>query len=369
MNTEKIDAIRIGERLRKDLQDLKPLAESIQAIGLLHPVVIDSDRNLIAGHRRLEACKLLGWDEVPVYGVDLGDALRGQVDENTARADFQPSEVYAIKEALLGAEHEKAKSRQLAGKAPDLGQSLPKVLGGKRAPRATDKVAAIAGTSRLTMAKIVEVVEAAEAEPEKYGHLVEEMDKTKRVAGVHKKLKVAKQAEELDAEPKPLPEGPYRVIVVDPPWRYSKRTSDPSHRGAGPYTDMDQRVLLEMPIGDMAHDDSILWLWTTNAFINDAFELIKAWGFAQKTNLTWVKNRMGTGDWLRGKTEHCLLAVRGKPTVRLTNETTALIAPAGKHSEKPQEFYEMVDRLCPGSKIDIFARREREGWATYGLEV
>ncbi len=86
MSTEKIDAIRIGDRLRKDLQDLKPLVESIQAIGLLHPVVIDSDRNLIAGHRRLEACKSLGWDEVPATVVDLENTENGadKLDHRTA---------------------------------------------------------------------------------------------------------------------------------------------------------------------------------------------------------------------------------------------------------------------------------------------
>jgi len=371
LSTEKIDAIRVGDRLRKDLQDLKSLAESIAAVGLLHPIVIDSEQSLIAGERRLEACKSLGWDQIPVTVVDLENVLRGQVDENTARADFQPSEIYAIQKAFLGPESEKAKSRQIAslkkGTKLPVGKTFPN--GGKRAPKADEKVAAIAGTSRVTMAKIVEVVAAAEAEPEKYSHLVEEMDKTKRVAGVHKKLKVQQQAEELEAEPKPLPQGPYRVIVIDPPWQYSNRAEDSSHRVANPYTDMGQSDLLNMPIGDLAHDDCVLWLWSTNAFIGDALELVKAWGFTQKTILSWVKNRMGTGDWLRGKTEHCLLAVRGKPTVRLTNQTTALIAPAGGHSEKPQEFYAMVDQLCPGSKIDVFARRKREGWAAYGHEM
>jgi hypothetical protein len=64
---------------------------------------------------------------------------------------------------------------------------------------------------------------------------------------------------------------------------------------------------------------------------------------------------MGTGDWLRGKTEHCILAVRGQPTVTLTNQTTLLDGPVREHSRKPEEFYALVEALCPGSKVELFA--------------
>ena len=124
-----------------------------------------------------------------------------------------------------------------------------------------------------------------------------------------------------------------------------------------------------MPIADWAHEDSTLWLWTTNAFMWEAFMCLQMWGFEQKTILTWMKNRIGTGDWLRGETEHCLLAIKGKPTVALTNQSTALLAPADKHSEKPKEFYELVEAFCPGSRLDVFARGRRDGWESYGIEV
>jgi N6-adenosine-specific RNA methylase IME4 len=71
--------------------------------------------------------------------------------------------------------------------------------------------------------------------------------------------------------------------------------------------------------GPLAHADCLFWLWTTNHHMREAFTVLDAWGFKQKTILTWAKDRMGTGDWLRGQSEHCLLAVRGKPVVELTN--------------------------------------------------
>jgi N6-adenosine-specific RNA methylase IME4 len=207
-------------------------------------------------------------------------------------------------------------------------------------------------------------------EPEKYSLFLEEMDRTERVDGVYRMLKRARQAEAIAKEQPPLPTGPFRVIVADPPWQFEKRAKDPSQRGQVPYPTMTIEEIKALRVADIAHEDSILWLWTTNAHLPNAFEVIQAWGFTYKTCLTWVKNnKMGTGDWLRGKTEHCLLAVRGNPIVLLTNQTTVLEAPVREHSEKPEEFYEFVETLCPGTKVDLFARKTRNGWAAFGDEV
>jgi N6-adenosine-specific RNA methylase IME4 len=176
-------------------------------------------------------------------------------------------------------------------------------------------------------------------------------------------------ASKLRAKPIPIIEGRFDVIVSDPPWQYQKRAEDITHRGRNPYPDMDTDAICALPVADRAEDNCVLWLWTTNAFMRDAFRVLDAWGFREKTILTWVKDRMGTGDWLRGKTEHCILAVRGKPIVQLTNQTTELRAPLREHSRKPDEFYALVDALCPGTKLDMFAREPREGWATWGAET
>jgi ParB-like chromosome segregation protein Spo0J len=92
-----IAAIKVGERHRRDLGDLEALARDIAEIGLLHPIPIKPDGNLIAGLRRLEAARLLGWSEVPVSVVDLEDIARGELAENAQRKDFLPSEIDAIR--------------------------------------------------------------------------------------------------------------------------------------------------------------------------------------------------------------------------------------------------------------------------------
>ena len=177
-------------------------------------------------------------------------------------------------------------------------------------------------------------------------------------------------AAQIVAEPAPPPLGPFRVIVVDPPWKYDSHLDDSTHRGRCEYPDMTvEEIQQKVAVPKLAHEHCILWLWTTNAFMRQAFECIDAWRFEQKTILTWVKPHFGVGEWLRGQTEHCLLAIRGKPVVRLTKEATALFAPVREHSRKPQEFYDLVEALCPGSKLDVFGREKRDGWTVWGAET
>jgi N6-adenosine-specific RNA methylase IME4 len=198
---------------------------------------------------------------------------------------------------------------------------------------------------------------------------IDQMNRSGKVNGAYKNLVVQQKAEAIKKEPSPLPEGPFRVIVIDPPWKYETRAEDPSHRTARPYPEMTLDEIKAWPIASRAFGDSILWLWTTNAFLPQAFELAVHWGFSYKTLLTWGKDKFGTGDWLRGQTEHCLMCIRGKPVTTLTNQSTLLLAPAGKHSEKPEAFYELVEALCPGSKLEIFQRKPRPGWVGWGDEV
>jgi N6-adenosine-specific RNA methylase IME4 len=173
---------------------------------------------------------------------------------------------------------------------------------------------------------------------------------------------------EIDANAAALPKGKFDCIVVDPPWRYSTR-SDPSSRGVVSYPTMTVEELMALPVGRLAADDAILWCWTTNAHMREVYRLIDAWGFREKTILTWVKPSVGVGNWLRGQTEHCVLAVRGAPTVRLTSQSTVLTARRRDHSQKPEEFYQLVEKLCPGRKAELFARQRRKGWVGAGNQL
>ena len=370
MTTRKISDIVVGTRHRKDMGDLAGLAASMDELGLLHPIVVRPDGVLVAGERRLRAAKLLGWEKIRVTAVDLEAVARGELAENEVRKDFTLSEAVAIKREVELSEKVAAKERQREGgrRGGQGSGKLPEASKGN----AADKAARATGMARRTLEKAEAIVDAAEAEPEKFGKLLEQMDDTGRVNGVYRRLKIAKQAEAVRAEPPPLPgNGPYRVIVIDPPWPYEKRDEDPSHEGVRPYHSMSVEEICAVKVASIAHEDCILWMWVTNHHVLEALELLDAWGFELKTILTWAKDRMGTGDWLRGQTEHCIMAVRGKPIVTLTNQTTLLHAPVRGHSVKPVEFYALVESLCPAPRYaDIFSRyRHNDRWDCHGDEA
>jgi hypothetical protein len=157
--------------------------------------------------------------------VNLRSIVEGECHENEIRKDFTPSERVAI-ERTINAELER---RQ--GARTDLGQDLAR----SEDHRVSKESARLAGFgNRETARQARAVVEAAERDPERFGQLVEAMDRSGRVEGVFKRLVVAQKAEAISAEPPPLPTGPFRTIVADPPWFYA-RDDDPSHRGACPY--------------------------------------------------------------------------------------------------------------------------------------
>ena len=352
-----IDGIDVGVRYRQDLGDLRTLAESIEAVGLLHPVVVTPAGRLIAGQRRLAACRLLGWAEVPVTVVDLLQAARGEAHENFVRKDLLPSEIVALKRAIEPLERRAARQRQ--GARTDL--CHPATVAECQVP-VRDRLARYLGVGRTTIERAEAVVEAAEEEPEEFGHLVEQMDRSGKVAGAYRRLTVLKQARELDAATPELPTGPFQVIVADPPWRYESGNSLP-------YPTMDIEDIKAMPVRDIAADDAVLWLWTTNAHLRVAFDVVEAWGFEYRTLLTWVKDRMGTGEWLRGQTEHCLLAVKGRPVFVSGSHPTVLQAARREHSRKPEEFYALVEATCAGGKVELFCRERRERWQPFGNDV
>jgi N6-adenosine-specific RNA methylase IME4 len=120
-----------------------------------------------------------------------------------------------------------------------------------------------------------------------------------------------------------------------------------------------------IPVSDIALPDAHLWLWTTNPHLPEALEVVKAWGFEYKTLLTWAKNRMGTGWWLRSKTEHLIFAAHSKKLRKNPGNITTLVQAAYEgHSVKPQCFYDIIERLSPEPRVALFSRHPRSGWTT-----
>ena len=234
--------IRIGKRHRADVGDVRSLAASIAKLGLLHPVVVDSKRRLVAGARRLGAVRSLGWKDVPVRVVrtltDAASALRAERDENTERKAFAPSEMVGIARALEPLERAEATARLKHGGRPKQGQKRSGKLPEHSTGNTRDRLGRAVGVSGRTLDKARAVVEAAERNPRGYGDLLRAMDSTGNIHGAYRRLEKRQQAEAIAAEPQPLPTGPFRVIIADVPWRYKIRTDDLTHEGTCPYPDL-----------------------------------------------------------------------------------------------------------------------------------
>ena len=168
------------------------------------------------------------------------------------------------------------------------------------------------------------------------------------------------------------------VIYADPPWyfkTYSDKGKDKSPERH--YPCMSLSDIIRLPVGDLAKDDAVLLMWVVDPLLDQAFKVIDAWGFKYKTvGFTWAKtNRIkmgfftGMGYWTRGNPEMCLLATRGKPK-RLDKSIPQLVVDQRReHSRKPDIVYEHIEKMLPGPYIELFARRKREGWTSWGNEV
>jgi N6-adenosine-specific RNA methylase IME4 len=178
----------------------------------------------------------------------------------------------------------------------------------------------------------------------------------------------------------------FSAIVADPPWpqarsgpRSKEKRGGPREWKAGtraslPYETMTVEQIAALPVEPVAAEDAHLYLWTTNRYIEDAFAVARAWGFQYSTMLPWCKSPMGLGPGgaYAITAEFCLFCRRGSlaPLRRWDtswfNFKRVKANGSVKHSAKPEPFFDVVEQVSPGPYLELFARRERLGWKTWG---
>lgn len=214
-------------------------------------------------------------------------------------------------------------------------------------------------------------------------------------------------------------DGPYVTIVADPPWAYTqplKMADGVKRSSASQYPTLSVQQVCDLatggagvarrPLTIAGHavaDTAFLWLWVTAPMLLEGVHarVCAAWGFAPKQIVPWVKGRLeadapellpdgvasrarliiqpGLGALTRGCVEYLIVATRGKytPLVKshsehgliVAEEDAVILAPKGQHSAKPAAAYTLIERLCPGPRIELFARAYREGWDAWGAEL
>ena len=173
-----------------------------------------------------------------------------------------------------------------------------------------------------------------------------------------------------------------QIIVADPPWSHGDQLPGKKRGAKKHYGCMSLSEIMRMPLPPIA-DDAVLFLWRVSSMVEEAYQVVRAWDFVPKSEIVWNKttekngenDSIGMGHIVRGSHETCIVARRGKLIKPISkSERTSFRAPRGKHSEKPEEFYRIVERLYPPElfperHVELFARRRRRFWVSIGDEL
>lgn len=158
---------------------------------------------------------------------------------------------------------------------------------------------------------------------------------------------------------------PYSTIVADPPWSYASAATKADANKH--YSTMPLDDILAMPVADLAAPDAHLWLWTTNAFMEEGYAVVRAWGFSPLTLVTWCKPGPGVGHYLRNNTEHVILASRGAAQVPEDKPLSTWFQwSRTPHSVKPPASYDLIEQVSPAPYVELFNRSPRFGWDSWG---
>lgn len=159
----------------------------------------------------------------------------------------------------------------------------------------------------------------------------------------------------------------FQCIYADPPWRYGNqgtRAATDNH-----YITMTVDEICDEPVAELAADNAHLHLWTTNGFLFDAKRVMEAWGFTYKSCLVWVKPQMGIGNYWRVSHEFLLFGIRGRLPFGDRGQMSWVQADREKHSKKPHVFREIIERVSPGPRLELYGRSIIPGWTVYGNQI
>jgi len=397
------------------------LTDSMQVIGQLHPIIVRPHQDqhlLVAGRHRYEAALRLQWDTIKasvVSDMDADKALLAEIDENLIRADLSPAEQaahLAERERLyVGARHggsrsgagrppstdsnyadpQEANRRKSSGQNVHLNYSFAKdtaektgnarrtidrgIRRGKHIPNVSDLV----GTSLDQGNELDALARMEAAFPDAARALRERAVSGEKVSAKTELKKVRRSGREAELAERTMQasEGTggqlYGVIYADPPWRfkpYSVETGmDRAADNHYPTMTVDDIADIKPP----AAPDCALFLWTTSPFLEHALRIMVQWGFQYKTTYYWCKPGPGTGYWSQmDQVETLLVGTRGSVPAPAPGTQPPQYHVTGRqaHSSKPDHFADMIAIMFPTTpKLEMFARRRRDGWTTHGNEL
>jgi len=326
---------------------------------------------LLDGHHRLEICKK---HDIPfqfIYAAidpeDRDGAKLWVIKNQMGRRNLTPYQRAELALKLKPLIAKEARKRMLAGKPLDPTQNS---AGGET----RDRLAKVAGVSHDTIHKAAVIAEKA---PEEVKEKLRRGDDGVSIHKVYsdivreeKRKAILEKLEDIDAKKAKAIQGLYDVIVIDPPWPMKKieREVRPNQSEFDyPIMSLDEIKALRLPCAEDCH----VFLWTTEKFLPEALKLFEAWKVKYILTFVWHKpggfQPFGLPQY---NAEFVLYGRLGNPEFIDTEDFPVCFnAPRGKHSEKPQEFYDTIRRVTAGRRLDMFSRRHIEGFDSWGKEI
>ena len=393
------------------------LRARVEQSGWIKPLVVTPGDLIISGHQRREVAIELDWPTVPVevrHFADEAAELEALLLENASRDKTAEQKV---REAECWREIEASKAVARMSEAAIAQHQGSENFHTPDAGRTTDKVAERvgfgSGRTYEKAAKVVEVIDREEAAgnketaaamrtvlndqsvdaafkiarlPDQQRERVAEKINTKIEAmkaapnGPQKPIDVhttitrvqrEDRHEAIGATAAAMPAGQFQVFYADPPWRYEFSETE-SRAIENQYPTMTLDDICALPVADMAADDAMLFMWATNPKLEEAMRVIKAWGFEYRTNMVWVKDKIGMGYYCRSQHELLLVARRGSFPVPLEEHRPASVLRGDRviHSRKPEEMYRLIEAMYPAARrVELFCRTPQPGWDVWGNQA
>ena len=353
------------------------LLESVKELGILQPLHVTTEGEIVSGHRRWRAARVARQEGVPVRIPVIRESYVSELDKRQAVIELNRyrvktgQQLYNEGKALKEIEAQRARKRQeatLPGEGQRGFQSV-NVVENFPPHKTRDIIAQSIGLGSGRQWDKLEYV--AEHKPQLLNEIKPDgLSISKAYSEARKENRQAATKPAAD-----LPEGVFQVFYLDPPWKYDNAGlggSAESHYRTMTVDEMTTE-LRELDFPARVAPDCALFLWATNPLLPDALRLIDALGFEYKTNLAWIKNKPTYGKlgfYVYGQHELLLIATQGSLLPKGEKPASVIHAEAQGHSRKPEEAREIIDRMYPDTrKCELFGRQKRQGWEVWGDQI
>ena len=367
---------------KMDAEQFAAFTEDVQTHGVREPIVLYEGK-VLEGRHRYYASIATGVE--PRFQTYDGDDPVGYViSMNLKRRHLSESQraMVAAKLATLGLganQHSEGTSIEGASRLLNVGRaSVERAKTVQRDGAPELQRAVEAGKIKVSVA-----ADIADEAPEQQRKILaqDEREILRAAQEIRARRATKKRAEwnarviQLSNQNAPLPrDRRYPIALADPPWKFDVYDAESGldRAAAAHYPTMGLEDICKLPVADLVTPDAMLFLWTTAPHLPEAFEVITAWGFEYRTNIVWVKDKIGLGYWVRNQHELLLIGVRGdmRSPAEGTRPPSIIQAPRREHSRKPDEVYDIIERMYPElPKIELFARHARPGWTAWGNQA